>query len=114
MPGRGNKAIPEPPSTSKKRGHLIHLTFRGADQRVGLIGASYQKVRFAGKMRGFLHLTGLQELAKATIAIRASEVVTNMKVRASVKPRCEKCKVIKRKGVVLVICTVPKHKQRQG
>ncbi|HEX2915050.1 MAG: 50S ribosomal protein L36 [Chloroflexi bacterium] len=37
-----------------------------------------------------------------------------MKVRASVKPRCEKCKVIKRKGVVLVICTVPKHKQRQG
>ena len=37
-----------------------------------------------------------------------------MKVRASVKPRCEKCKVIKRKGVVLVICTVARHKQRQG
>ncbi|MEI6043993.1 MAG: 50S ribosomal protein L36 [Chloroflexota bacterium] len=37
-----------------------------------------------------------------------------MKVRASVKPRCEKCKIIKRKGVVMVICTTVKHKQRQG
>jgi large subunit ribosomal protein L36 len=37
-----------------------------------------------------------------------------MKVAASVKPRCEKCRVIKRKGVILVICDEPKHKQRQG
>ena len=37
-----------------------------------------------------------------------------MKVRASVKPICPKCKVIKRKGVVRVICENPKHKQRQG
>jgi len=37
-----------------------------------------------------------------------------MKVRASVKKMCEKCKVIKRKGVVRVICENPKHKQRQG
>jgi len=38
-----------------------------------------------------------------------------MKVRASVKPMCDKCKVIKRKGVIRVICkTYPKHKQRQG
>jgi len=38
-----------------------------------------------------------------------------MKVRASVKPRCEYCKVIKRKGVIRVICSrTPKHKQRQG
>ena len=35
-----------------------------------------------------------------------------MKVRPSVK--CEKCKVIKRKGKVMVICENPKHKQRQG
>lgn len=27
-----------------------------------------------------------------------------MKVRPSVKPMCEKCKVIKRKGKVMVIC----------
>ena len=37
-----------------------------------------------------------------------------MKVRSSVKPICEKCKVIKRKGIVRVICENPKHKQRQG
>ena len=37
-----------------------------------------------------------------------------MKVRPSVKKICDKCKVIKRKGVVRVICENPKHKQRQG
>ena len=37
-----------------------------------------------------------------------------MKVRASVKKICDKCKVIRRKGVVRVICENPKHKQRQG
>ncbi|AAU07350.1 MULTISPECIES: 50S ribosomal protein L36 [Borreliaceae] len=36
-----------------------------------------------------------------------------MKVRASVKPICEKCKVIKRKGVLRIICDNLKHKQRQ-
>ena len=37
-----------------------------------------------------------------------------VKVRSSVKPICEKCKVIKRKGKVMIICENPKHKQRQG
>lgn len=37
-----------------------------------------------------------------------------MKVRPSVKKICDKCKVIKRTGVVRVICTNPRHKQRQG
>jgi len=37
-----------------------------------------------------------------------------VKVKASVKVRCEKCKIIKRHGVVRVICSNPKHKQRQG
>ncbi|MGE0171539.1 MAG: 50S ribosomal protein L36 [Oligoflexales bacterium] len=37
-----------------------------------------------------------------------------MKVRASVKPMCEKCKVIRRRGIVRVICEVKKHKQKQG
>lgn len=37
-----------------------------------------------------------------------------MKVRASVKTMCPKCKVIKRKGVIRIICEVKKHKQRQG
>ena len=37
-----------------------------------------------------------------------------MKVRPSVKPICEKCKIIRRKGKVMVICENPKHKQKQG
>jgi large subunit ribosomal protein L36 len=37
-----------------------------------------------------------------------------MKVRASVKKICNKCKIIRRKGVVRVICTNKRHKQRQG
>jgi large subunit ribosomal protein L36 len=37
-----------------------------------------------------------------------------MKVRASVKKICDKCKIIHRKGVVRVICVNTKHKQRQG
>jgi large subunit ribosomal protein L36 len=38
-----------------------------------------------------------------------------LKVRTSVKPVCEHCRVIKRRGVIRVICKrSPKHKQRQG
>jgi large subunit ribosomal protein L36 len=37
-----------------------------------------------------------------------------MKVRASVKRICENCKLVRRKGRLLVICTNPRHKQRQG
>lgn len=37
-----------------------------------------------------------------------------MKVRSSVTRICEKCKIVRRKGVVRVICSEPKHKQRQG
>jgi large subunit ribosomal protein L36 len=40
---------------------------------------------------------------------------SRMKVRTSVKPMCEHCRVIRRKGVVRVICKKnPRHKQRQG
>ena len=38
-----------------------------------------------------------------------------MKVQSSVKRRCSSCKLVRRKGVVRVICkNNPKHKQRQG
>jgi len=37
-----------------------------------------------------------------------------MKVQASVKKICSKCRVIKRRGVLRVICENPRHKQRQG
>ncbi len=37
-----------------------------------------------------------------------------MKVKASVKKICEHCKLVKRRGVLRVICKNPRHKQRQG
>ena len=37
-----------------------------------------------------------------------------VKVRSSIKKICDKCKILKRKGVLRVICENPKHKQRQG
>lgn len=43
---------------------------------------------------------------------RESEV--KMKVNVRIKRMCRKCKIIKRKGVVRVICEDPRHKQRQG
>ncbi|MBQ6136886.1 MAG: 50S ribosomal protein L36 [Kiritimatiellae bacterium] len=39
---------------------------------------------------------------------------STMKVRSSVRRICENCRIIRRKGVVRVICTNPRHKQRQG
>jgi len=40
---------------------------------------------------------------------------SRVKVRSSVKPICEHCKVVKRQGVTRIICKRnPKHKQRQG
>jgi large subunit ribosomal protein L36 len=51
------------------------------------------------------HLTGIVR----------STVEQHVKVRSSVKPICEHCKVIKRQGVTRIICKRnPKHKQRQG
>ncbi|PIQ85877.1 MAG: 50S ribosomal protein L36 [Candidatus Omnitrophica bacterium CG11_big_fil_rev_8_21_14_0_20_45_26] len=38
-----------------------------------------------------------------------------MKVRASVRRICQDCKIVKRRGVVYVICkSEPRHKQKQG
>ena len=38
----------------------------------------------------------------------------DMKVKPSVKKMCDKCKVIRRHGRVMVICQNARHKQRQG
>jgi large subunit ribosomal protein L36 len=40
--------------------------------------------------------------------------VFEMKVSPSVRRMCPKCKIIRRKGKVRVICENPKHKQVQG
>jgi len=43
-----------------------------------------------------------------------SEPGDAVKVQPSVKKICDKCKVIRRHGRVMVICENPRHKQRQG
>jgi large subunit ribosomal protein L36 len=52
--------------------------------------------------------------ASPTGSGRRQQEEETLKVRASVKPLCDKCKVIRRRGVVRVICENPRHKQRQG
>ena len=47
-------------------------------------------------------------------ALSAIDGESEMKVRTSVRKICDKCKIIKRRGVVRVICENPRHKQRQG
>ncbi|NQU77426.1 50S ribosomal protein L36 [Candidatus Falkowbacteria bacterium] len=37
-----------------------------------------------------------------------------MKVKSSVKKICKDCIIVRRKKRVRVICSNPKHKQRQG
>jgi large subunit ribosomal protein L36 len=38
-----------------------------------------------------------------------------MKVKASLKARCEACKIVRRKGILRIICDKnPRHKQKQG
>nr|AKF00128.1 ribosomal protein L36 [Orania palindan] len=37
-----------------------------------------------------------------------------MKMRTSVRKICEKCRLIRRRGRIIVICSNPRHKQRQG
>ena len=51
---------------------------------------------------------------RGNVELRKDGGVVPMKVRASVKPMCERCRVIKRHGTTMVICTNPRHKQRQG
>lgn len=46
---------------------------------------------------------------------RTSPREMSVKVRSSIKPICEHCKVVRREGVLRIICKRnPKHKQRQG
>nr|YP_010044938.1 ribosomal protein L36 [Dianyuea turbinata]QPF96147.1 ribosomal protein L36 [Dianyuea turbinata] len=37
-----------------------------------------------------------------------------MKIRTSARKICEKCRLIRRRGRILIICSNPRHKQRQG
>ncbi|PIK30823.1 hypothetical protein CS954_11205, partial [Bacillus siamensis] len=56
-----------------------------------------------GSYRGIRHRRGLP--------VRGQNSKNNARTR---KPTRQKCKVIRRKGKVMVICENPKHKQKQG
>ena len=59
-------------------------------------------------------MTGNPATPHRSGVVPAHENERSMKVRPSVKKICEKCKVIRRHGRVMVICENPRHKQRQG
>jgi large subunit ribosomal protein L36 len=46
--------------------------------------------------------------------VNPEQIGSDVKVNPSVKKICEKCKVIRRHGRVMVICDNLRHKQRQG
>jgi large subunit ribosomal protein L36 len=49
-----------------------------------------------------------------TRVIGTAQEDVKVKVHPSVKKMCDKCKIIRRRGAVRVICENPRHKQRQG
>jgi translation initiation factor IF-1 len=67
------------------------------------------RVELANGHRVLAHISGKMRMHYIRI-LPGDRVV----VEPSVKRICEKCKIIRRHGTVLVICTNPRHKQRQG
>ena len=64
---------------------------------------------------GFAYLIKFRKGVDLFITSVVDESNEIMKVRPSVKKMCDKCKIIKREGKVMVVCSEsPKHKQRQG
>jgi large subunit ribosomal protein L36 len=61
--------------------------------------------------------TGRRGVSNATSGSRRGydeNRIDDVKVNPSVKKICDKCKVIRRHGRVMVICENLRHKQRQG
>ena len=56
----------------------------------------------------------MRQMFKKSAKCSINLYIKLMKVRASVKKICDNCRVIRRNNTVMVICTNPKHKQRQG
>ena len=90
-------------------GRLAGRAFRAHRRRHG------GRARGSSPEQGSWYHDGPRREAEAQRAsFSLSSRSTLMKVRPSVKPMCERCRVIKRHGRTMVICTNPRHKQRQG
>ena len=92
--------------------------------RVELENGHKVLAHISGKMR--MHFIKILPGDKVTVELSPYDLIARpdhlpvqvgngnaMKVKASVKKICEHCKVVRRKGVVRVICKNPRHKQRQ-
>lgn len=66
---------------------------------------------FPGRTVGENHVCSMP---RALPQAYTQEIRRTVKVQPSVKKICEKCKVIRRNGRVMVICENLRHKQRQG
>ncbi len=90
--------------------------------RVQLDGGHSVLATISGKMRKHYIRLNPGDRVKVELSpydltrgrITSDSAEETMKVRPSVKPMCERCRVIKRHGRTMVICTNPRHKQRQG
>ena len=71
-------------------------------------------VEILAHVSGKIRMHYIRILPGDRVTVEISPEVDRMKVRPSVKPMFDKCRVIKRKGRVMIICENPKHKQRQG
>ena len=86
-----------------------------AQFRVELENGHQVTAHISGKLRmNFIKILPGDKVTLEMSPYDLDKEVIDMKVRPSVKPICEKCKIIKRKGKVMVICENPKHKQKQG
>ena len=93
--------------------HTVAITANGPrvlTRREPAAQAAAGMIEFPFARVGVLRL----RMASNTPRGASPEGVFAVKVRPSVKPMCEKCRIIRRHGNVLVICTNPRHKQRQG
>ena len=77
--------------------------------RVELSNGHKVLAHISGKMRQHY----IRILPEDRVVVELSPEDT-MKVKPSVKKICDKCKVIRRHGRVMVICDNARHKQRQG
>ena len=92
--------------SGKMRMHYIRIL---PEDRV-VVELSPVRPRPAG---GSSTATSRSTLQPSPVARHDPENLT-MKVKPSVKKICDKCKVIRRHGRVMVICENLRHKQRQG
>lgn len=81
-----------------------------------MVGKAYI-LRFAGAAdcgRGPCRAGHFAGRCPGVVSVASVAEIRAMKVRASVKRMCDKCKIVRRKGVIRVVCENPRHKQRQG